>query len=109
MQVVLPVQCLQVMLSILDTPEVLHNRPQVTKQYILGKIYDIMNSLHSYIFVLCHVILFNAAASNEQQPTLAIKRSGNTSSNPNLKKQRVAMKKDLQRQLDHWDTTDKTR
>ena len=49
-------------------------------------------------------------ASNQYQQTLSTKGIGNNSSNSDMRKQRVAMKKDLQRKLDHWDKdTDKSR
>ena len=71
---------------------------------------------------LCYILLsyeelgfwnqlhFVLDASNQYQQTLSTKGIGNNSSNSDMRKQRVAMKKDLQRKLDHWDKdTDKSR
>ena len=53
---------------------------------------------------------FVSDVSNQYQQTLSTKGIGNNSSNSDMRKQRVAMKKDLQRKLDHWDKdTDKSR
>jgi hypothetical protein len=43
------------------------------------------------------------ASSNQCQQTLSTKGIGNNSSNSDMRKQRVAMKKDLQQKLNHWD------
>ena len=58
----------------------------------------------------CNQLHFVLDASNQYQQTLSTKGIGNNSSNSDMRKQRVAMKKDLQRKLDHWDKdTDKSR
>ena len=58
----------------------------------------------------CNQFDFVLDASNQYQQTLSTKGIGNNSSNSDMRKQRVAMKKDLQRKLDHWDKdTDKSR
>jgi len=58
----------------------------------------------------CNQLHFILDASNQYQQTLSTKGIGNNSSNSDMRKQRVAMKKDLQRKLDHWDKdTDKSR
>ena len=50
-------------------------------------------------------------SSNQQQETLSTKRIGNNSSNSDMRKQRIAMKKDLQKKIDYWekDNKDKSR